>query len=49
MTAKAAFNTDEWNLLRGIVPLVSASVAAFSAKESSFLEELSSAIADNMA
>ena len=20
MTAKAAFNTDEWNLLRGIVP-----------------------------
>jgi hypothetical protein len=28
MTAKTAFNTDEWNLLRSMVPLVSAGVAA---------------------
>lgn len=28
MTAKAAFSADEWNLLRSMVPLVSAGVAA---------------------
>jgi hypothetical protein len=28
MTAKTTFNTDEWNLLRSIVPMVSAGVAA---------------------